>query len=165
MRFRIILLLVMMLSVSLAGAASVPTSEAEKLHEAEQLVRLSLTDRVMTNVQDNYTNQLGAVLTAQKVPSDYAEKLIDEELQALADSEHQRLLDALVPIYRRYYTADEIHQLLSFYQTEVARKSIRVSGMIAAEGQQFVRLWNENFEMDLLERVKARLRESGITIE
>ena len=37
MRFLIILLLVMMLSVSLAGAASVPTSEAEKLHEAEKL--------------------------------------------------------------------------------------------------------------------------------
>ena len=165
MRFLIILLLAMMLSVSVAGAASVPTTEAEKLHEAEQLVRLSLTDRVMTNVQDNYTNQLGAVLTAQKVPPDYAEKLIDEELQALADSEHQRLLDALVPIYQRYYTADEIHQLLSFYQTEVARKSIRVSGMIAAEGQQFVRLWNENFEQELLDRIKARLKESGITIE
>jgi len=165
MRFLIILLLAIMLSVSVADAVSVPTTEAEKLHEAEQLVRLSLTDRVMTNVQDNYTNQLGAVLTAQKVPADYAEKLIDEELQALADSEHQRLLDALVPIYRRYYTADEIHQLLSFYQTEVARKSIRVSGMIAAEGQQFVRLWNENFEQELLDRIKARLKESGITIE
>jgi len=165
MRFRIILLLVMMLSVSLAGAASVPTSEAEKLHEAEQLVRLSLTDRVMTNVQDNYTNQLGVVLTAQDVPAEDAAKLIEKEMQALADSEHQRLLDALVPIYRRYYTADEIHQLLSFYQTEVARKSIRVSGMIAAEGQQLVRVWNENFEQELFERVKARLRESGITIE
>ena len=165
MRLLIIILLAMTLSVSLAGAASVPTSEAEKLHEAEQLVRLSLTERIMTNVQDNYTNQLGAVLTAQNVSAEDAAKLIEKEMQALADSEHQRLLDALVPIYRRYYTADEIHQLLSFYQTEVARKSIRVSGMIAAESQQFVRLWNENFEQQLLERVKARLGEAGVTIE
>ena len=165
MRFLIILLLAMTLSVNLAGAASVPTTEADKVREAEQLVRLSLTDRIMTNVQDNYTNQLGAVLTAQDVPGEDAARLIEAEMLALADSEHQRLLDALVPIYRRYYTADEIHQLLSFYQTEVARKSIRVSGMIAAEGQQFVRLWNENFEQELLERVKSRLREAGIMIE
>ena len=165
MRFLIILLLAMTLSVNLAGAASVPTTEADKVREAEQLVRLSLTDRIMTNVQDNYTNQLGAVLTAQEVPAEDAAKLIEAEMLTLADSEHQRLLDALVPIYRRYYTADEIHQLLSFYQTEVARKSIRVSGMIAAEGQQFVRLWNENFEQELLERVKSRLREAGIEIE
>ena len=165
MRLLIILLLAMTWSSSVAIAETVPTTEAGKVREAELLVRLSLTDRVMTNVQDNYTNQLGAVLTAQEVPAEDAARLIDEEMQALADSEHQRLLDALVPIYRRYYTADEIHQLLSFYQTEVARKSIRVSGMIAAEGQQFVRLWNENFEQELLERVKARLREAGHTIE
>ena len=165
MRLLIILLLAMTMSVSLAVAESAPTTEADKVREAEQLVRLSLTDRIMTNVQDNYTNQLGAVLTAQDVPVEDAARLIEAEMLALADSEHQRLLDALVPIYRRYYTADEIHQLLSFYQTEVARKSIRVSGMIAAEGQQFVRLWNENFEQELLERVKSRLREAGIMIE
>ena len=165
MRFLIMLLFAIMLSGNVFAAVAVPTDEAEQVREAEQLVRLSLTDRIMTNLQDNYTNQLGAVLTAQKVPAEDAAKLIEEEMQALADSEHQRLLDALVPIYRRYYTADEIHQLLSFYQTEVARKSIRVSGMIAAEGQQFVRLWNENFEQELLDRVKARLSEAGITIE
>jgi hypothetical protein len=165
MRLLIILLLAMTWSTSVAIAETVPTTEADKVREAELLVRLSLTDRVMINVQDNYTNQLGAVLTAQEVPAEDAARLIDEEMQALADSEHQRLLNALVPIYRRYYTADEIHQLLSFYQTDVARKSIRVSGMIAAEGQQFVRLWNENFEQELLERVKARLREAGHTIE
>ena len=165
MRLLIILLIAMTWSASIAGAEMVPTTEAGKVREAQQLVRLSLTDRIMTNVQDNYTNQLGVVLTAQDVPAEDAAKLIDEEMQALVDSEHQRLLDALVPIYRRYYTADEIHQLLSFYQTEVARKSIRISGMIAAEGQQFVRLWNENFEQELLERVKSRLREAGIMIE
>ena len=165
MRFLIILLFATMLSVNVFAAAAVPTDEVEQVREAEQLVRLSLTDRIMTNIQDNYINQLGAVLTAQKVPAEDAARLIDEEMQALADQEHQRLLDSLVPIFRRYYTADEIHQLLSFYQTEVARKSIRVSGQIAAEGQQFVRLWNENFEQALLERIKVRLKEAGITIE
>ena len=165
MRTLIILLMAITLSACLAGAAAVPSTETEQVSEAEQLVRLSLTDRIITNVEDNYTNQLGAVLTAQDVPAENAGKLIEEEMQALVESEHQRLLDALVPIFRRYYTAEEIHQLLSFYQTDVARKSIRVSGQIAAEGQQFVRLWNESFEQQLLERIKARLSESGVTLE
>lgn len=165
MRFLIIIMFAITLTVSFAGAESVPTSEAEQIREAEQLVRLSLTERVMTNVQGNYANQLGSLLVAKDVPAEDAAKLIDEEMQVLAENEHQRLLDALVPIYRRYYTADEIHQLLSFYQTDVARKSIRVSGKIAAEGQQFIRLWHDHFEQELLERIYARLSESGITLE
>jgi hypothetical protein len=81
------------------------------------------------------------------------------------DAEHRRLLDFLVPVYRRYYTADEIHQLLSFYRTDVARKSLRVSSQIASEVQQFVWLWNTNFEDVLLENLQEKLKEQGVTLD
>ncbi|MBE0575166.1 MAG: hypothetical protein IH613_04630 [Desulfuromonadales bacterium] len=53
MRFLIILMFAITLTVSVAGAAPVPTSEAEQIRETGQLVRFSLTERVMTNVQWN----------------------------------------------------------------------------------------------------------------
>jgi hypothetical protein len=131
----------------------VPTSEEALSQEVELMVRASLTDRLMENVVAYYRAQTAAVLTAKGLSTEEAEARIMEVVQPLVEAEHQRLVEALVPIYRRHYTAEEIHQLLSFYQTEVARKSTRVSTQIASEGQPFVRAWNENFGEQFLKQV------------
>ncbi len=165
MRFLTTLFLTIILSACAATPSPVPTLAAEQAAEAEQLVRYSLTERIMATVEKNYSDQLSAFLMAKEVPEEQAQQMVAEELQRVTEDEHRRLLDALVPIYRRYYTADEIHQLLSFYQTDVARKSLKVSSQIAAEGQQYVRLWNENFEDVLTERINTRLSELGISID
>lgn len=163
MRTLTILLLAIML-YACAVTPVVPTSEEGRLQEAEQLVRFSLSERLMENVEKSYTGQLGAFLMSKDVPVEQVNQMVADEFNAIKDEEHQRLLDALVPIYRRYYTADEIHQLLSFYRTDVARKSLKVSTQIAAEGQAFLRLWNENFEQQLLERMHVRLRDGGLLL-
>ena len=160
MRILVTLLLGFILC-SCALSPEVPTTEEGKQAEAEELVRSSLTDRIMENVEKNFVDMFTGYLVSKQVPAEQAEALVHEEFEALMADEEQRLLDALVPIYRRYYTADEIHQLLSFYRTEVARKSIRVSGQIAAEAQQSVRLWNEHYENVLLERLEGRVAEMG----
>ncbi len=158
----------LLLTVTLTACAAtppVPVSEAGKLAEAEQLVRSSLTERLVADVQRRTADQLGALLAAKEIPPELAEQMIAAELKAVGDAEQQRLLDALVPIYRRYYTPEEIHQLLSFYQTDVARKSLDVSREIAAEAQQYVRLWNGHFERELLTRINERLSAEGMSIE
>lgn len=159
---------ILLLALTLCACAvtpSVPTTEEGKAFEAEQLVRLSLTGRIIDSVEKNFTEQLSSFLMSKKLSAEQAEMMVAEELSALIDAEHQRLVDTMVPIYRRYYTADEIHQLLSFYSTDVARKSLKVSSQIAAEAQQYVRLWNEHFESELMERLSARLSELGISLD
>jgi hypothetical protein len=157
-------LLLVLTLCACAATPPVPATEEGKAFEAEQLVRVSLTDRIIASVEKNLTEQLSSFLMSKKLSAEQAEMMVNEELKVLIDVEHQRLVDAMVPIYRRYYTADEIHQLLSFYRTDVARKSLRVSSQIAAEGQQYVRLWNENFENELMERLNDRLSESGLSL-
>ena len=162
------ILMTLLLAITLTACAAttaVPTSEAGKALETEQLVRYSLTGRIMESVENNYSVQLASLLTSMEVPAGKKEQIITEEIKTVAEGEHQRLLNALVPIYRRYYTADEIHQLLSFYKTDVARKSLKVSSQIAAESQQYVRLWNDHFEEELMKRVDERLSEMGLSID
>ena len=165
MRLLIVLIAPLVLSACCAATPSAPANEADRINQTEQLVRYSLSDRLLANVRERIQDQLQAMLEAKKVAPQEAKRILEEELETVMATEEQRLLDSLVPVYRRYYTAEEISQLLSFYRTEVARKSQKVSSRIAAEIRQYVQLWNENFEETLLERVHARLAEEGLLSE
>jgi hypothetical protein len=162
------ILKIMLLSVALCGCTlqpAVPVSEKGRLAEAELLVRYSLTDRIIDNAVEDYVKLFSGYLISRQVPGKQVEAMIQEEVAAMMEDDQQRLLDALVPIYRRYYTADEIHQLLTFYRTEVARKSIEVSAQIAAEAQEPLRSWNEHYVYLLLDRLEARMTEMGLKLK
>lgn len=151
MRSLTVLLLFVSMAACCPRTAPVPTSVEERAHEAELLVRVSLTERLVQDTVGFYRDQVTAMLTQNGLPRAEAEARVAAALQTLTPTEHQRLINALVPIYQRYYTAAEIHQLLSFYQTDVARKSLRVSSQIAGESQGYVRLWSEHFGEELLQ--------------
>ena len=153
MRALLVLILILILSACTPKAPPVPDTEAARQREATQLVRASLTERLVNDTANFYRGQVAAMLTKQGLTPTEAEARIEAALQDVTRVEHQRLVEALVPIYRRYYTPAEIHQLLSFYQTEVARKSLRVSSQIAAESQGYVRLWSEHFGGELLQKL------------
>jgi len=162
---RLLVIFAMAIGLMACSAASpVPTTEKDIAAEAELLIRYSLTERLIRDTENYYRKQINAMYAAQD-ESETVSMVVEEELKNVAEIEHQRLIDNLVPIYMRMFTADEIHQLLSFYKTDVAAKSVKVSPQIAAESQQYVRVWAENFGNQLFKRIDPRLTEAGISID
>ena len=165
MRSMLSMFVLLALTACHAGPPVVEVATAQVEMETEQLIRYSLSDRLLQDLENRYRDQIVATITTEEISRSDLIRIVEDELQTLAEKEHKRLLEKLVPIYRRYFTAEEIHQLLSFYQTDVARKSIMVSSQIAAESRDYVRLWNDHFGETLLQGVEARLREIGIELD
>ncbi len=161
MRLLTILFFVGVITACQATGPPTPTTEAEMIAEAEQLIRFSLTERFVRDTETRYRDQINNMYADKNGFSEDVSRIVNEEVERLSAIEHKRLIDNLVPIYLRFFTADEIHQLLSFYKTDVASKSINVSKQIAAESRQYVRLWNDHYGDVLLQKIDVRLTEAG----
>jgi hypothetical protein len=87
---------------------------------------------------------------------EYRQKLVTlflEKFRQHADAEH--LTDLIVPIYDKYYTADEIRQLIQFYQTPLGEKVITVLPKIAAESQAAGQEWGRGLGPQSMSEVLA----------
>lgn len=121
---------------SAAGTATGvdPAKEADIRHLLEITGAKSLTSQIMAGMKDN----LKPVLTNSLPPGDYRAKLIDlffDKFMARANAEFPKLLDAAVPIYDKYLSAEDIKGMIQFYQTPLGQKTLSVLPQITAAMQ------------------------------
>ena len=66
------------------------------------------------------------------------------------------LIDLTVPIYEKYYTENEIEQLIKFYKTPLGRKVTENLPMITQESMEAGRVWGEGVGMKAIERLREK---------
>ncbi|MBV9075538.1 MAG: DUF2059 domain-containing protein [Acidobacteria bacterium] len=67
------------------------------------------------------------------------------------------LVDLVIPIYDKYYTRDEIHDLTLFYQSPVGQKTIKVLPKLSADAIDAGQEWGKM----VADRAMRKLREKG----
>jgi hypothetical protein len=67
------------------------------------------------------------------------------------------LLDMMIPIYDKYYTHEDIRELIKFYESPVGRKMTETMPLILQESMEAGQEWGR----DLGEKVMQRLKEKG----
>lgn len=122
-----------------SSSSSVPTQaekdRAAKRAEIRQLIELTGA----ANVSADALRQIISPLRAgfPQVPDEFWDTFIKEVRS-------DELIDLVVPIYDRYYTREEIHDLTNFYQSPVGQKTIKVLPKLSAEaidaGQEWGRM-------------------------
>jgi hypothetical protein len=108
------------------------TQEAEKIKNIRELLNVTgvkaISDQMMTQMLDSMKTQFPQV--PAKVWDAFKAELNTDEM-----------LNQLIPIYSKYYTNDEIKQMIAFYETPLGKKTIAVLPQITREstaiGQQY----------------------------
>ena len=115
--------------------------EADIRHLLELAGTKALMGQMMSGMQQNIKPLMIEALPA----GEYREKLIDlffEKFLAKANEAH--LLDFAVPLYDKYFSAQEVKDLIRFYESPIGQKTITVLPELMAQLQEEGRKWGED---------------------
>lgn len=135
-----------------ANSPSVPTQadkdQAEKRAEIRQLIVLTGA----ANVSADALRQIIAPLRAgfPQVPDEFWDTFTKEVRS-------DELIDLVVPIYDKYYTRGEIHELTAFYQSPVGQKTIKVLPKLSADAIDAGQEWGRT----VADRAMRKLHDKG----
>lgn len=80
---------------------------------------------------------LRPLITNALPPGAYREKLVTFYLERFdAEADPQKVLDLIVPIYAKYFSDQEIRELIRFCQTPLGQKAVKALPKISAESRQ-----------------------------
>lgn len=82
---------------------------------------------------------------------------VPEEFWAkfMAKVDTGELINMTVPIYAKYFTHDEIKQLLAFYRTPLGQKVIGTLPAVMQESMMAGQKWGEKLSQQLVDELKA----------
>ena len=136
-------------TMALAGQENVPPANAPaEANDIRQLLEMTGAAKTITSL---LPAMLGPLKKAcPKVP----EEVWDEFFRGVTA---EGLVNRMVPVYRKYYTEDDVKQLIRFYQSPVGRKMIQVQPELARDSLATGQQWGT----ELAGQAFTRLAEKG----
>ena len=157
MRKPILRLLPIVFFVSAVCAQTTQSSQVSPSMSSEQSAKRAEIRRLIeltgaANVSADALRQIIAPLKAgyPQVPQQFWDTFAKEVRS-------DELIDLVIPIYDKYYTRDEIHDLTLFYQSPVGQKTIKVLPKLSAEAIDAGQEWGKM----IADRAMRKLKDKG----
>ncbi len=136
-------LFTLLLAIAAAGA-NAQTADAEKVRELVNLIQSSkIMDKMMQYMEDEFRKNVPGLDSTFYVEMRQLSKEMDLE-------------GRLAPLYAKYYTNDEISQLVAFYKTPLGKKMIAVLPDLTMESTQIGQKWGQELGEELYRRFLER---------
>lgn len=116
-------------------------SHAKQLLEVTGVVKVSI--QMMNTMFDYYKKNFPAA------PDDFWETLSKE-------IKPEEMLDLIIPLYTKYYTDEELKQLLAFYKTPVGKKVIETLPLLTQESVAIGQEWGKRIGEKVVLKLKAK---------
>jgi hypothetical protein len=128
------------------------TVDPEKAHDIRLLFQATNPKDLVPQVLDQFVAAFkqAAPNVPQQFWDDFKKKVDVDEL-----------IDLMIPIYDKYYTAEDIKAMLAFYNTPTGRKVTATMGPMTQEKMAVMQAWGRKKGME----VEEELRERGIYLQ
>lgn len=85
-------------------------------------------------------------------------------VNSVIDDHVATLKNAIIPIYHKHFSHNELKQMIAFYETDLGRKTIRVMPMLVQESMAAGQLWGRSLGPEIERRIRARFKKEGVSI-
>lgn len=117
-----------------SSAAKTAAIDPAKEKDIRRLLEVAGTKDLMVGIMDGMEQNMRPILQNALPPGDYREKLIDAFIAKFRTKlDLNRLLDLAVPLYDQNYSDSEIKNLITFYETPLGQKVVRVTPAMTSE--------------------------------
>lgn len=137
------LFILLLLSFSLTSFAQTTSKPAQ----IRKLLELTGSIRVATQMMDQMIAGYKANLT--NVPGEFWDEF-KKEIDA------EGLVKLIIPIYDKYYSEEDLQQLIAFYETPLGKKVIEKTPYIARDSYASGEQWGKEIGTRVLERLKEK---------
>ena len=136
------------------------TTPAAKHQDTERLMELVGTRQILRDLFDQDIDaQISAMRRARPdVPDQFWQ---DFALEFKRQASPDELMQAILPIYDKHFTHQEIRQLIAFYQSPLGRKISTTLPEIQRESVDAGRAWGEQLGDRMHKELQQRLTEKG----
>jgi hypothetical protein len=134
--------------------------------DVKEFMALTGSDSVGQQMANYISGSIIGSLTAQR--KDVTEKQVaaaKAEVDSFLAGKVPELTDRLSGLYKKYYTQEEIKQLIAFYKTPVGTKFAQLTPTIGREGTMLGEQWGQQLGPELGQRMIARLQAEGVKIQ
>ncbi|HWA17847.1 MAG TPA: DUF2059 domain-containing protein [Devosia sp.] len=88
---------------------------------------------------------------------------VDRTIKSYAGDESD-LLDQIARVYATVFTLEELQQIVAFYESPVGQKLAQASPELSKTTDDVLKVYQNNLSAEFVRRVRADLKEKGITI-
>lgn len=131
-----------------ANSIAVFSQTGPKTEKIQKLLELTGSGKVGAQVAKQM------IVTFQKTYPKVDQKIWDELANEIKAED---LIALMIPIYDKYYTEEDVDQLIAFYNTPIGKKSTEVLPAISQESMAAGQAWGRKIG----EKIAQKLKEKG----
>jgi uncharacterized protein len=157
-----------LLALALFAFASSAFAEAltdQKRADIDRLMQMTGARAIGQQMSTAMVGQMTQML--RQARPDIPQEVLDvlpEEVNAVISESMDDFINAVIPVYHKYFTASEIKEMIAFYGTPLGQKTIRVMPALVGESMQLGQQWGESMGPLIEQRIRARCKKEGYAI-
>lgn len=134
-------------AILMMGSFAVSAQQTTLDKDIRELLEVSGAAKVGVQVMEAMTVQFKQMLP--NVPTEFWD-------EAMKEFKSDALIDLVIPIYKKYYTHDEVKQLIAFYKTPLGQKVTNTLPAITQESMEAGQQWGQEIGMKIAQKLQEK---------